>query len=165
MRTSNRPQAGRGAAAMLFNRSPWACLFLLSTAFAVPAWAAESAASPRALASGASSSGSPAGNRTLDTSGAASVSTRADFPIRPDDLLSVTVFDVPEMSRDYRVRSDGSISLPLVPGPIPAAGLSADALARPIEDILKSSELVSQPEVSVEVKESRLGSSGADGCS
>ena len=157
MRNATGLPTERGTVAMLFNPSSCACLFVFSTALAIPAWPAESTASPAAPAPG-SSSGSVASHRTVEISGAAATSTSADFPIRPDDLLSVTVFDVPEMSHEYRVRNDGSISLPLVPGPIPAAGLSADALARSIENILKSSELVSQPEVSVEVKESRLGS-------
>jgi polysaccharide biosynthesis/export protein len=125
-----------------------ACVLLLSTLIAGSAWAAGSEASPRTPVSSASN---PRASQASTLGG-------AESPIRPDDVLAVTVFDVPEMSHDYRVRSDGSISLPLVPHPIPAAGLSADALARSIEGTLESSELVSHPEVIVEVKESRLGS-------
>jgi polysaccharide biosynthesis/export protein len=124
-------------------------VLLLSTLLAGCARAAENEASARAPTPRSSTS-------ALDRQASSVAGT--DSPIRPDDLLSVTVFDVPEMSHDYRVRSDGSISLPLIPDPIPAAGLSADALARSIESTLRSSDLLSHPEVTVEVKESRLGS-------
>jgi polysaccharide biosynthesis/export protein len=145
------PRAGQTVVAPPAGCARLACVLLLSTLVAGSARAAGSEASPRAAVSGSSASNPAPGSQ------AAALST-ADSPIRPDDVLVLTVFDVPEMSHDYRVHSDGSISLPLVPHPIPAAGLSADALARSIESTLESSELVSHPEVTVEVKESRLGS-------
>lgn len=141
----------KSRALRLIDRASLARFLLLSILLADCSCAAETEASSRARAPGSPSSSSVPGSQTSPKSG-------ADSLIRPDDLLAVTVFDVPEMSRDYRVRNDGSISLPLLAGPIPAAGLSADVLARSIESRLESSELVSHPEVTVEVKESRLGS-------
>ena len=38
-----------------------------------------------------------------------------DYVIGSGDLLSITVFDVPELSREVRVEPDGSIGIPLVP--------------------------------------------------
>ena len=38
-----------------------------------------------------------------------------DYVIGNSDLLSITVFDVPELSRDVRVSQTGTISVPLVP--------------------------------------------------
>src|SRR5450755_2364479 len=38
-----------------------------------------------------------------------------DYVIGSGDLISITVFDVPELSRDVRVSQSGSISMPLVP--------------------------------------------------
>ena len=85
-------------------------------------------------------------------------SAPADDLISPDDLLDVSVFDVAEMSRSYRVSPGGLITLPLLQHPIAAAGLSADQLARTITDRLRADGLVNDPHVTVEVKESRLHS-------
>ena len=82
----------------------------------------------------------------------------ADYVISPDDLLEISVFDVPEMSRVYRVHPNGSIELPLVHEPIDAAGLTTDQLCAAIGNRLRADGLVSEPEVTVEVKESRLHS-------
>jgi len=87
----------------------------------------------------------------------------ADDAISPDDLLDIVVFDVPEMSRSYRVRPSGSMVLPLVSEPIDAAGLTPDQLARVIRDRLKAAGLVSDPQVTVEVRESRLHSIAVSG--
>ncbi len=81
-----------------------------------------------------------------------------DYVISPDDLLDITVFDVPEMSRRYRVSPNGAISIPLVDVPIAAAGFTLDQLSGAIRDQLKASALVKDPEVTVEVAESRLHS-------
>lgn len=82
----------------------------------------------------------------------------ADYVISPDDLLDIFVFDVPEISRTYRVHPSGAIELPLVPEPITAAGLTIDELAATIGGRLRTGGLVSDPQVTVEVKESRLHS-------
>ena len=81
-----------------------------------------------------------------------------DYAISPDDLLDISVFDVPEMSHSYRVRPGGSITLPLLSEPIPAAGLTPDQLAATIRDRLKLAELLSDPRVTVDVRESQMHS-------
>ena len=86
-----------------------------------------------------------------------------DYAICPDDLLDIAVFDVPEMSHGYRVRPGGSIALPLLPEPIAAAGLTPDQLAASISDHLRQAGLVSDPRVTVEVRESRLRSIAVTG--
>ena len=80
----------------------------------------------------------------------------ADYVISPDDVLEVSVFDVPEMSRTYRVHPNGVIAVPLVAAPIAAAGLTTDQLSASIAGRLQTDGLISDPRVSVEVKESRL---------
>lgn len=45
-----------------------------------------------------------------------------DYTVSPEDLLEVYVMDVPEVTRTYRVSSNGLLTLPLLPDPIPAAG-------------------------------------------
>jgi polysaccharide export outer membrane protein len=86
-----------------------------------------------------------------------------DYAISPDDLLDVTVFDVPEMSHSYRVRPGGTIVLPLMTKPIAAAGLSPDQLAAEIAARLKAAQLVSDPRVTVEVRESRVNAIAVTG--
>ncbi len=76
-----------------------------------------------------------------------------DSPIGTGDLLHIEVFDVPELSRDVRVGDAGDISYPLVPGKIPAAGLTPFELEGKIEELLIENGLVSHPQVSVFVKE------------
>jgi polysaccharide biosynthesis/export protein len=82
----------------------------------------------------------------------------SDYVISPDDLLDITVFDVPEMSRRYRVSPNGAISFPLVETPIAAAGFTPDQLSSAIRDRLRADDLVKDPEVTVEVADSRLHS-------
>lgn len=81
-----------------------------------------------------------------------------DTVISPDDLLEVYVFDVAEISRQYRVSPSGSITLPLLSGPIAAAGLTPEQLSQAISERLRTAGLVSSPQVTVAVKESRIQS-------
>jgi polysaccharide export outer membrane protein len=97
----------------------------------------------------------PLATRSVPVDGAA---PPADYAISPDDLLEVAVFDVPEMSRVFRVHSSGKVVLPLVREPIKAAGLTTDQLSAAIASRLRDDGLVSEPQVTVEVKESRLHS-------
>jgi polysaccharide biosynthesis/export protein len=118
------------------------------------------ATAPAILALAAFAAGQQAPNVAVASpgSGGPAVRSPADYAISPDDLLDITVFDVPEMSHSYRVRPGGSITLPLMPGPIPAAGLTPDQLAGAIGDRLKAAGLISNPQVTVDVHESRLHS-------
>ena len=81
-----------------------------------------------------------------------------DYEISPDDLLDVYVFDVPEMSREYRVSPNGSIHLPLLSDSIVAAGLTPSRLSEVIGERLRANRLVGDPRVTIEVKESRVHS-------
>src|ERR1700683_1266805 len=77
----------------------------------------------------------------------------ADTPIGSGDLIHVEVFDVPELSRDLRVSETGDITYPLIPGRIPASGLTADQLEQKLAKLLIENGLVSHPQVSVFVRE------------
>lgn len=55
-----------------------------------------------------------------------------DYELQPGDLLAITVYEEPELSREVLVRPDGGISLPLV-GDIRAAGMSPDAVRAELE--------------------------------
>jgi polysaccharide export outer membrane protein len=76
-----------------------------------------------------------------------------DSPIGSGDLLHIDVFDIPELSREIRVGDGGSISYPLIPGKIQAAGLTPLELQESLERLLIENGLVSHPQVSVFVKE------------
>ncbi|MGH9700978.1 MAG: polysaccharide biosynthesis/export family protein [Candidatus Acidiferrales bacterium] len=76
-----------------------------------------------------------------------------DTPIGTGDLLHIDVFDIPELSRDVRVSDVGDISFPLVPGRIPAAGLTPFQLEEKLEQLLIDNGLVTHPQVSVFVRE------------
>ena len=61
-----------------------------------------------------------------------------EYLVSQEDVLEVIVFDVPELSRDYRVNGSGTIIMPLVAGPIPAAGLTLDQLGARISERLRT---------------------------
>jgi polysaccharide export outer membrane protein len=79
----------------------------------------------------------------------------ADYLVSQEDVLEITVFDVPELSRDYRVNSNGMIIMPLLATPIPAGGLTLEQLAAGVSERLRTAGLVTNPQVTVSVKESR----------
>ena len=80
---------------------------------------------------------------------------RGDYLIGSGDLISIDVFDVPELSRAVRVSESGHISLPLIPVKIRAAGLSGFQLEEKLAELLQVNGLVSSPQVTVFVKEHR----------
>lgn len=74
----------------------------------------------------------------------------SDFVLGPEDVLKVTVWKSPDLSGEVTIRPDGTITLPLI-GDVPAAGLTANVLAKRISERL--TEYVSSPIVTVQVKE------------
>jgi polysaccharide biosynthesis/export protein len=74
----------------------------------------------------------------------------AAFQIGPEDILDISVWKNPELSRTVPVRPDGKVSLPLV-NDIQAAGLTPAMLRDQVTTRL--SEFLPAPEVSVMVRE------------
>ena len=74
----------------------------------------------------------------------------ADYQIGPEDVLDISVWKNPELSRKVPVRPDGKISLPLV-NDIQAAGLTPSELREQLAK--KLAEFVPTPEVAVIVSE------------
>ena len=74
----------------------------------------------------------------------------AAFQIGPEDILDISVWKNPDLSRVVPVRPDGKVSLPLV-NDIQAAGLTPATLRQQVTD--KLSEFIPAPEVSVMVRE------------
>ena len=83
----------------------------------------------------------------------AATSKQGDYVIGSGDLLSVEVFDVPQLSRDVRANESGFISLPLIPVKIHVAGLTTFQLQDKLAELLQTNGLVSTPQVSVTLKE------------
>ncbi|MBS0168607.1 MAG: polysaccharide biosynthesis/export family protein [Nitrospira sp.] len=74
----------------------------------------------------------------------------SDFTLGPEDVLKVTVWKSPDLSGELPIRPDGTITIPLI-GDMPAAGLTANVLAKRIAERL--TEYISSPVVTVQVKE------------
>src|SRR5262249_5014522 len=72
------------------------------------------------------------------------------YQIGPEDVLEISVWKNPELSRTVPVRPDGKVSLPLV-NDIKAAGLTPTDLRDQVT--AKLSEYIPAPEVSVIVRE------------
>jgi polysaccharide export outer membrane protein len=82
-------------------------------------------------------------------------STARDYVIGAGDVVSVQVFDVPELTRELRVSQTGTIGIPLVPVRLRVAGLTEAQAERKIQEVLEANGLVSHPEVTVSVKEKK----------
>ena len=76
----------------------------------------------------------------------------ADAVVGPGDLLELSVFDVPELSKSVRVTGDGELDLPLI-GKIQASGKSAAALAAVIAERYRTGNLVLNPQVTIRILE------------
>lgn len=74
----------------------------------------------------------------------------SEYRIGVEDLLSVSVWRDPDLTREVPVRPDGRISLPLIQD-VRAEGLTPEELAAAIRDRLK--EVLSNPSVTVVVRE------------
>ena len=85
-------------------------------------------------------------------------SNTPDYVVCPGDVLEIYVFEVPEISRSYRVSPDGFITLPLLSEPIAAAGLTPSQLSRVIAKRFRDAGLLANPQVTMSVKETRLHS-------
>lgn len=76
-----------------------------------------------------------------------------EYRIGPEDLIEISVFEVPEMSRTVRVSASGLISLPMI-GSVKAVGLSPRELEQALGDVLRKS-YIKDPQVAVFIREYR----------
>jgi polysaccharide biosynthesis/export protein len=93
--------------------------------------------------------------RSLATTSHSAPPPPRDYVIGSGDVVSIQVFDVPELSRDLRVSQTGTIGIPLVPVRLHVAGLTEIQAERKIQEVLEANGLVSHPEVSVAVREKK----------
>jgi len=77
--------------------------------------------------------------------------TSKEYVVSVADKLRIESLNDPENSRTVQVRPDGRISLPLI-GPVTAAGQTADALARQLQE--RYSSVLTAPQITVLVTES-----------
>ena len=75
----------------------------------------------------------------------------AQYQIGPVDVLDISVFKVPELSKSVEVADDGTINLPLL-GEVPAAGKTAQQLERDLTAKL-GAQYLQNPQVTVIVRE------------
>jgi len=73
--------------------------------------------------------------------------------IGPNDLIAVSVYDSPELSRTIRVGTDGTIRLPMLKRRITAQGLLPGALESAIAEALQAEQLLVDPVVTVTIAE------------
>src|SRR6185369_4773761 len=79
-----------------------------------------------------------------------------DYLIGTDDVLDVYIIDVPELSRQYRVSGQGTVTVPMLATPVKAAGLTLSQFSGSLTNDLKKAGLVSDPHVNTTVNQSRL---------
>ncbi len=70
-----------------------------------------------------------------------------------DDLIAVSVYDAPELTRTVRVEADGTIHLPMLTDGVKAAGLFPRDVEGTLVDALKTEQILVDPVVKVTVAE------------
>ncbi len=79
----------------------------------------------------------------------------ADYKVGPHDLLNISVFEEPDLSReDLRVSSQGKITMPLI-GQVKVDGLSTRRIETLLQQRYKQEGILKHPQVSVHIKEFR----------
>lgn len=102
-------------------------------------------------APGISGSGNGASQRRrLSTSPMAIPEDFATLRIAPGFLLSMDVYDAPELSSDLRVDTAGNVTIPLI-GRVPVAGNTVAEAVADITKRLSDGEILNNPQVSLNV--------------
>ena len=107
---------------------------------------------------GSTSAQQPARRPNPVGAGATSLNMSGDLPIERignDDLLGITVYDSPELTRTVRVDSNGEIRLPMLRKPVKAAGLYPADLEKSITAALIDDHVLVEPVVTVAIVEFR----------
>jgi len=86
------------------------------------------------------------------------INASSDQPIERignDDLIGITVYDSPELTRTVRVDSNGNVRLPMLQKPVTAKGLFPADLEKTIASALVEEHVLVDPVVTVNVVEYR----------
>jgi polysaccharide export outer membrane protein len=100
--------------------------------------------------------------RTVDSLAAVATPGNHAYRIGPLDVLDISVFQAPDLSKTVEVADNGTVDLPLI-GETPAAGKTAQELQRDLNSKL-GAKYLQNPQVTVIIKEfnsSRVTVSGA----
>ncbi len=92
------------------------------------------------------------GQRSKDSKPSAEPIVRETYVIGESDLLAISVWHEPDLTRVMPVRSDGKINLPLI-GELQASGQTVEQLRTTIATLLKN--FLEDPDVTVTVQEPR----------
>jgi len=76
-----------------------------------------------------------------------------EYLIGPNDLLSISVLESPDMSRDVRVDSDGTLGLPLLAEHPHVAGLSLVQAEALLKKKYQESGILNNPSITITLKE------------
>lgn len=98
----------------------------------------------------------PHGNITYNTAGFVAPDTQfpvvqSNYYLGPQDLISVSVYDAPEVSGDFQISPSGTIDIPLV-GSVLAQGKTAGELGQDLQAKL-GAKYFQNPKVTVAVKQ------------
>jgi polysaccharide biosynthesis/export protein len=83
----------------------------------------------------------------------ANVANLPAHKIEPNDLIAISVYDSPELTRTVRVGEDGSIRFPMLREPIAVGGLMPAQLETVMAEALKTAEILVDPIVTVTILE------------
>ena len=87
---------------------------------------------------------------------AGSIEAGANLPPRPigaGDLLSISVYGAPELSRTARVSPEGTIRLAMVKSPIEARGITPAELEQRVSAALEDASILVDPSVVITIAE------------
>ena len=73
--------------------------------------------------------------------------------IRPNDLVSISIYGEPDLTRTVRVGSDGTLRLPLLQRRVKADGLMPEDLEKAVADAFEAEQILVKPFVTVAVAE------------
>ena len=123
------------------------------TLLLVPMAFCQKAAAPARVPDGVVTQDAGQANDRIMQLALADKAKQGDYVIGSGDLLSIEVFDVPELTREVRVNESGYVSIPLLPVRVQATGLTTFQFQDKVSELLQVNGLVSHPQITVTVKE------------
>jgi len=96
-----------------------------------------------------------AGQTELQVQEAPIVPNLPSQPLGPNDLLNISVYKCPELTRTFRVSADGAIRLAMIKNPLPVVGKMPVEVESEIAKALVSEQIMVEPLVTVTVVEYR----------
>ena len=129
-------------------------LFIMSVLVVAPSIAQQAAESAGTQSVGTQSVGA----QSVPTQSAGQEGGAANLPSMPvgiDDLIFVSVYDSPELTRNVRIGADGTIRLPLLKQKVKVDGMLPAEIENAIANELEKEGILVEPVVSVAVAEYR----------